>query len=415
MTPATLRLRSDEHLVALFRAGREDAFETLHERHRRRLHAVAARAMRGQGGDPEGVVQEAFLRAHRAVRADHRPIELKPWLHRVVRNLCIDELRRQRLATAPLEDGDRAGAGEDVYSTLSRRHELRRLIEDLADLPEQQRAALLMRELDGLSHEAVADALEISPAASRQLVKRARTGLVAAAEARDASCAAIRDDLLTAHDERRRPSEHALRHVRGCSACSEFRAGLKATRGRLRALVPPIGLGPLAGVLHLLGGATGGGGVMTKVVAGGCCAVLAAGGAAVLWTPGERHVVRGTSIGTEVGGRSLIGKPIRAGTKLPPNVAIANLTVQLKPATRKLKRTARVTCPVGMVSRGLAIPRLQNGRDAIPELRMYQLSRADSRALRDHGLGHRSTVIEYAARPRATALVISVGTMCVRR
>ena len=134
-----------------------------------------------------------------------------------------------------------------------------------------------MRELDGLSHDDVASALEISPAASRQLVKRARSGLVAAAEARDADCAAIRDDLLTAHDERRRPSEHALRHVRGCAACSEFRAGLKATRGRLRALVPPIGMGPLAGVLHLLGGAAGGGGVMTKVVAGGCCAVLAAG------------------------------------------------------------------------------------------------------------------------------------------
>ena len=150
-------------------------------------------------------MQEAFLRAHRALREDARPLELRPWLHRVVRNLCIDELRRTH-PSMELTDADRAGASEDVYSTLSRRHELRRLIEDLADLPEQQRAALLMRELDGLSHDEVADALEISPAASRQLVKRARTGLVAAAEARDADCAAIRDVLLTAHDERRRPS-----------------------------------------------------------------------------------------------------------------------------------------------------------------------------------------------------------------
>ena len=152
-------------------------------------------------------MQEAFLRAHRALRDDARPVELKPWLHRIVRNLCIDELRRNRLPTTELSDGDRAGAGEDVYSTLSRRHELRRLIEDLADLPEQQRAALLMRELDGLSHDAVANALEISPAASRQLVKRARTGLVAAAEARDADCAAIRDVLL----DRPRRAPPALR------------------------------------------------------------------------------------------------------------------------------------------------------------------------------------------------------------
>ena len=115
MSPATLRLRSDEHLVSLFRAGREDAFEAIHERHRRRLHAVASRALRSSGGDAEGVVQEAFLRAHRALRDDRRPIELKPWLHRVVRNLCIDELRRNRLPTTELDDGDRAGAGEDIY------------------------------------------------------------------------------------------------------------------------------------------------------------------------------------------------------------------------------------------------------------------------------------------------------------
>src|SRR3954465_4284581 len=196
MPPAHMRLRSDEHLVSLFRAGREEAFDILHERHRRRLHQAPARAPRSsggppQGGAPEGVVEEGFLRAHRELRDDRRPIELKPWLHRVVRNLCIDELRRER-PSAELSDSDRAG--EDVFSTLNRRHELRRLIEDLADLPEQQRAALLMRELDGLSHEQVAEALEISPAASRQLVKRARTGLTAAAAARDAACPGIRDD-----------------------------------------------------------------------------------------------------------------------------------------------------------------------------------------------------------------------------
>ena len=183
-----------------------------------------------------------------------------------------------------LEDGDRAGAGEDIYSTLSRRHELRRLIEDLADLPEQQRAALLMRELDGLSHEEVASALEVTPAASRQLVKRARSGLVAAAEARDADCAAIREVLLTAHDERRRPSEHALRHVRGCSACREFRDGLKATRGRLRALSRRSALGPLAGILQLLGGGgAAAAGSRPKVAAGGCCARARRRAATTLW------------------------------------------------------------------------------------------------------------------------------------
>jgi RNA polymerase sigma factor (sigma-70 family) len=404
---ATLRLRSDEHLVSLFQSGREEAFEVLHERHRRRLHAAAARALRSSGGDAEGIVQEAFVRAHRMLRDDRRPIELKPWLHRVVRNLCIDELRRSRLPTTTLEDGDRAGAGEDLYSTLSRRHELRRLIDDLADLPEQQRAALLMRELDGLSHEQVASALDVSPAASRQLVKRARSGLVAAAEARDAECAQIRELLLTAHDERRRPSEHALRHVRGCAACREFRDGLKATRSRLRALVPPIGAGPLGGVLHLLGGATGGG-VVAKVAAGGAVAVIAAGG---VWAAGEHHVIRGSSPGVEAGGKALIGKPIRAGTKLPANVAIASLTVEL---TGRERRTARVKCPPGTHAAGLAQPRAQDGKVALGKLRMYQYSNRDMDLL-ERDRGRRTAVIRYAAKRLDAPVVISVGTICKRR
>jgi RNA polymerase sigma factor (sigma-70 family) len=407
MPPAHLRLRSDEHLVSLFRAGREEAFDVLHERHRRRLHATAARALRSSGGDPEGVVQETFLRAHRALKEDRRPLEVKPWLHRVVRNLCIDELRRNRLPTTALEDGERAGASEDLYSTLSRRHELRRLIEDLADLPEQQRAALLMRELDGLSHEQVASALDVTPAASRQLVKRARTGLVAAAEARDAECGEIREALLTAHDEKRRPSEHALRHLKTCSACREFRDGLKATRAKLRVLVPTIGMGPLAG---LLSGVTGGGGVAAKVAAGAATVVVAAGGVAV-WQAGETHTVRGASPGVEAGGKTLIGKPIRPGTKLPTSVAIANFTVQLADGK---PHHAKVTCPPGMESHGLAEPRTQDGKSALRHLRMYNLSDRDTDLL-ERDRGRRTAVIDYAAKPVTTPIVISVGTLCRRR
>jgi RNA polymerase sigma factor (sigma-70 family) len=408
VTPA-LRIRSDEHLVKLFRAGREDAFAAIHERHQRRLHASAARALRAHGGDPEGIVQEAFLRAHRALRADRRPVELKPWLHRIVRNLCLDELRRT--TTAPLEDDDRAGASEDVYATLSRRHELRGLIDDLADLPEQQRAALLMRELDGLSHEEVASVLEVTPQASRQLVKRARAGLNAAVEARSAACTDIREDLLTAHDEKRRPSEHSLRHVKRCGACAEFRDNLKATRKRLRALVPPIGFGPLGGLLSTVGG---GGGVATKLAAGGCCAVLAAGGATA-WIAGEKDIVRDRAPAAEGGGKRLIGTPIRAGSALPRNVAIATLTVELPAGERRFTpRTARISCPAGMAFAGMSQARLQDGSLALDQLRMYQITTADYRRLR-RGHPARTTTIEYAAARLDAPVVIKIGTLCKRR
>jgi RNA polymerase sigma factor (sigma-70 family) len=399
VTPA-LRIRTDEHLVKLFRAGREDAFEAIHDRHARRLHAAAARALRTHGGDPEGVVQEAFLRAHHALQADERPVELKPWLHRIVRNLCLDELRRAR--PVALEDEDRVPSTEDVYSTLSRRHELRALIDDLADLPEQQRAALLMRELDGLSHEEVAGVLDVTPQASRQLVKRARVGLNAAAEARDAACTDIREDLLTAHDEKRRPSEHAIRHLKRCSACREFRDGLKATRTRLRALVPPLGLGPLGSLL--------GGGATTKLAAGACCAVLAAGGAAA-WVAGQHKVIRGTSPATEPGGKSLIGKPIRSGTSLGSKVAIATLTVRVAPGVRAV---AHVTCPAGMGAAGLAQPRAQDGSVATGSLRAYQYSNRDVAALR-HGGRHTAAIIYKGKADLPAPVVLEVGTLCKRR
>ena len=390
MASTTLRLRSDEHLVALFRAGREDAFETLHDRHRRRLCAVAARTLRSRG-DAEGIVQEAFVRAHRVLRDADHAVELRPWLHRVVRNLCIDELRRARVATLPLQEHDRAG--EDAYAALSRRHELRELIDGLADLPERQRSALLMRELDGLSHEQVAKTLEITPEASRRLVARARDGLVAARDAREAPHEEIRLLLLEAHDERRRPAEHALRHLRTCDACRAYRDEVKRTRGRLRALMPPIGIGPLAALLQA--------GAATKVAATvGAVAVLAGGGAVVA---GSQRVITGHAPATVPGGQVLVGHPIRKGTPLPKTIALT--TVQVRLGSDRVKRHVRVTCPPGMTGRGLTIPQLPSGRDGTRDLRVYQLSRVDMDRHR------RTTSILYAAGSPAT---LRVGVVCKR-
>ena len=108
----------------------------------------------------------------------------------------------------------------------------------------------------------------------------------------------------------------------------------------MRALIPPVGLGPLAGVMHLLGGGGAAiGGAGAKLAVTGCCAALLAGGAATTYVvasrsgkvEGSEHVQRERATGTEGGGRALIGKPIRAGTKLPANVAIA--TVLVRPGT----------------------------------------------------------------------------------
>jgi hypothetical protein len=177
-------------------------------------------------------------------------------------------------------------------------------------------------------------------------------------------------------------------------------------------------MGPLAGVLQMLGG--GGGvvvassGAATKLVAAGCCAVLLAGGAGV-WVAGRRGVVRHRSPGVEAGGKTLIGKPIRPGTKLPPNVAMSTVTVALPAgAQRIVKRSVRVTCPAGMGAAGLAQPRRRDGSVAVRGLRMYRYSNADIDALA-HG-GRHTAVIQYAAVKNLPApLVVRVGTLCKQR
>lgn len=99
----TLSVRSaDGELVAAFRAGDPVAFASIHARY----HSVLvrfARRMLFDGDLAEDVVQEALLRASRALLRDSRPIELRPWLFRIVRNCALDELARHRFTSVPLD------------------------------------------------------------------------------------------------------------------------------------------------------------------------------------------------------------------------------------------------------------------------------------------------------------------------
>ena len=93
-----------------------------------------------------------------------------------------------------------------------------------ADLPEQQRSALLMREIDGMTYADLAAALDVTVPAVKSLLVRARVGLVEAAEARDADCSEIRADLMRSYDRGVKASGRARKHMRSCDGCREYRA-----------------------------------------------------------------------------------------------------------------------------------------------------------------------------------------------
>ena len=92
--PTAYRTASDEQLVDLVRSGDDRAFTAIHDRYEARLHAYARQLLGGAHHDAEEVVQDAFVRALRALRADDREMALKAWLYTIVRNRALDVLRR---------------------------------------------------------------------------------------------------------------------------------------------------------------------------------------------------------------------------------------------------------------------------------------------------------------------------------
>src|SRR5215211_743520 len=269
-----LRLRSDDQLVALFRVGNEAAFGVIHDRYRQRLFAYTRQMLAGSKQDAEDALQDVFLRAYGALRADDRPVTLRAWLYRVAHNRCVDQLRRVTPAPADVLDVSRPPLHDPLAET-ERREDLRRLVDDVRRLPEQQRSALLMRELEGLSYAELGGALGVTVPAVKSLLVRARIGLAEAVEARDAACGEVRADLAAAHGRGVRSSGLARRHMRDCPGCREYRHQLRSARRSFAAL-SPTSPGPLGALLQLIGV---GGGSGAAAGSGGTAAAGAAGAA----------------------------------------------------------------------------------------------------------------------------------------
>jgi RNA polymerase sigma factor (sigma-70 family) len=270
-----LRLLPDEQLVTLFRDGSEDAFRAIHDRYRARLFAYTRQMLNGTGQDPEDAVQDIFTRAYFNLRANRRELALRAWLYRIAHNRCIDELRRPHPVALEMIDTAAPGA-HDPVTKVEQRDALRRLIADVRRLPDQQRSALLMRELSGMPYIDVAAALGVSVAAVKSLLVRARISLAEASDARDTACGEIREQLIDAHDRGVRASGLARRHMRDCGECRHFRTEMRGVTRNLAALTPT--LGPLGVIANLLGWGSGTSAVAGTATAGSGAA--AAGGAA---------------------------------------------------------------------------------------------------------------------------------------
>ena len=285
-----LRLQSDERLIALTRRGHHGAFEALVQRYQPRLLAFC-RHMLGSQEDAEDVLQEVFTAAFNAMRADDRPINARPWLYRIARNRSLNHLRRPQPAGQDSMDVFERDGGTTTADTVHRREEFRQIVADVQDLPETQRTALLLREIDALSYDQIAEAMDTTVPSVKSLLVRARVSLAEAAEARLLTCGEVRVELGQVAEGLTRTTAPVRRHLRACERCRTFRGELRRSTRALAAVYP---LGPLVLMKKLW---------IAKVGAGGAGAAgAAAGGGAAAGTSGVAGVAVTAAGGITAGG-----------------------------------------------------------------------------------------------------------------
>jgi RNA polymerase sigma-70 factor (ECF subfamily) len=168
---------SDRFLVAAAQAGDRHAFEALVHRHQTAVYRVALR-MLGSAADAEDAAQEALVQAWRALSTFRGESAFSTWLYRIVANRCLHARAARRLTLAlPEVLIDPAG---DPVEAVARSERLHALARGVLALPPEQRAALVLRELEGLSYEQIAQVLGVTVPAVKGRIHRARLGLLEA-------------------------------------------------------------------------------------------------------------------------------------------------------------------------------------------------------------------------------------------
>ena len=286
-----LHLASDERLVEQVRAGSEQAFEALVDRYQESVLTFCTH-MLGSRDEAEDVGQQTFIAAYRDLKRSEAPIAFRPWLYGIARHRGLSALRRRRVRA--VGEIPEPAPTSNLAAEVDMREDLRALLVDIGRLPDEQRAALVLAVLEGLSHEEIGEILGCPRAKVKALVFQARSSLAACRTARETPCAEIREQLATLRGAALRRAT-LRRHLDDCPGCRAFRDAVRAERRGLRAWLPLAptfifkreALGGLFGSGGGAGGAALGGSVLggNALVAAAVVAVaIPAGGIAVAVT-----------------------------------------------------------------------------------------------------------------------------------
>ena len=324
-SPHLLRLVSDARLVTLIREGRAAAFEVAYDRHHRGVLSFC-RHMLGDAQEAEDAVQHTFLAAYNDLISSQKPIHLRAWLFTIARNRCYSMLRARR--EQPAVDLNEP-VTEGLATQVQRRQDLRDLVVDVRQLPDDQRAALVLAELDALSHEQIGETLGVPPKKVKALVFQARASLVASRTARETDCAEIREQLSTQRGGALRRA-NLRRHLRECPGCRDYRKQIERQRGQLAILLP---VAPTIALKEAVLGATVGGGASVGLAGGSLLASTALKSGLIKGVLGVILAGLGTA-GTIVAAHSLQQQSGPAASSQPRSSASTGGPLQSSPPLR---------------------------------------------------------------------------------
>jgi RNA polymerase sigma factor (sigma-70 family) len=267
-----LPLGSDELLARQAARGSERAFAVLYERYHQPLYRYCRSILRNDV-DAQDALQSTFAGALSALQRGQRNAPLRPWLFRIAHNEAIGVIRRRTRDSAQKFPDEPRQAVASAEEEAGERARWASLVADLAELPERARAALLLRELSGLSHQEIAIALGTTVGGAKQAIFEARQALFELSEGRAMRCEDVRR-RLSAGDGRVLRGRGVRAHLRDCAACEQFAAGIRDRREELRAfapvLAPAASAALLARALHAAAGH--GGGVVASSAVGASAA-----------------------------------------------------------------------------------------------------------------------------------------------
>lgn len=162
-------------LVAAVQGGDTRAFSTLVARYMDPAYAVALSILRHEQ-DAEDAVQAAFIRALDRIEQLRPGSRFGPWFYRVLRSTCLN-LRRRELLRSHSEVPDTAQSKHNVHREFEQRAARKRVLDALEQLPERQRTAVMMYDLEGYDHADIAEILEIAVGTSRANLHHGRQAL----------------------------------------------------------------------------------------------------------------------------------------------------------------------------------------------------------------------------------------------